>query len=224
MEREKTVVEVYALIIVVMILAITLGYMGIKLSEAQEKLEALEKDTNAGFKNQQEQIDCLQIDYESLASSTDALTQHVENLGKDLQETKQIQKNTNSALTRLRKQKEELEKRFEEELELRKQRLAELQARWSAPSTGWSDAGGFLLTAYEWTGKTCANGNYPTVGYTCASNYYPLGTRLWIEGIGERVVEDTGGMGMNVVDIYMGDEETCIQFGVQEAQITVIEE
>ena len=82
----------------------------------------------------------------------------------------------------------------------------------------------FKKYTYEWAGKTCANGNYPTVGYTCASNYYPLGTRLWIEGIGERVVEDTGGMGMNVVDIYMGDEETCIQFGVQEAQITVIEE
>lgn len=224
MEKERRALQAYAVSLVLMILIIALGYMGLKLKDTQERLIELESGTSERMDMQQERIDSLQTDYESLASSTDALTQHVENLGKDLQETKQIQKNTNSALTRLRKQKEELEKRFEEELELRKQRLAELQARWSAPSTGWSDAGGFLLTAYEWTGKTCANGNYPTVGYTCASNYYPLGTRLWIEGIGERVVEDTGGMGMNVVDIYMGDEETCIQFGVQEAQITVIEE
>lgn len=224
MEKERRALQAYAVSLVLMILIIALGYMGLKLKDTQERLIELESGTSERMDMQQEQLNSLQTDYESLASDTDALTQHVENLGKDLQETKQIQKNTNSALTRLRKQKEELEKRFEEELELRKQRLAELQARWSAPSTGWSDAGGFLLTAYEWTGKTCANGNYPTVGYTCASNYYPLGTRLWIEGIGERVVEDTGGMGMNVVDIYMGDEETCIQFGVQEAQITVIEE
>ena len=114
MNKEKTVVKVYALILVTMILTITLGFMGVKLSEAQKRLEALEKDTNESFLDQQAQIDSLQIDYESLASSTDALTQHVENLGKDLQETKQIQKNTNSALTRLRKQKEELEKRLEE--------------------------------------------------------------------------------------------------------------
>ena len=223
MEREKTVVEVYALIIVVMILAITLGYMGIKLSEAQERLEALEKDTNAGFKDQQEQIDCLQIDYESLASSTDALTQHVENLGKDLQETKQIQKNTNSALTRLRKQKEELEKRFEEELELRKQRLAEMRANRSGPSGSWAGVGGVLLTAYEWTGAPCANGNWPTPGYTVASNDYPLGTRIYIEGLGEFVVEDTGGMGSGVIDIYMGDVETCIQFGVQSGNVYVLD-
>lgn len=224
MEKERRALQAYAVSLVLMILIIALGYMGLKLKDTQERLIELESGTSERMDMQQEQLNNLQTDYDSLASSTDALTQHVENLGKDLQETKQIQKNTNSALTRLRKQKEELEKKLEEGLELRRQRLAEMQARWSAPSTGWSDAGGFLLTAYEWTGKTCANGNYPTVGYTCASNYYPLGTRLWIEGIGERVVEDTGGMGMNVVDIYMGDEETCIQFGVQEAQITVIEE
>lgn len=84
--------------------------------------------------------------------------------------------------------------------------------------------GVFQLTAYEWTGNRCKNGNFPTVGYTCASNYYPIGTRLYIEGVGERVVEDTGGMGMGVVDIYMGDPATCIQFGRQIGNVYVIEE
>lgn len=223
MNKEKTVVKVYALILVTMILTITLGFMGVKLSEAQKRLEALEKDTNESFLDQQAQIDSLQIDYESLASSTDALTQHVENLGKDLQETKQIQKNTNSALTRLRKQKEELEKRFEEELELRKQRLAEMRANRSGPSGSWAGVGGVLLTAYEWTGDPCANGNWPTPGYTVASNDYPLGTRIYIEGLGEFVVEDTGGMGSGVIDIYMGDVETCIQFGVQSGNVYVLD-
>ena len=64
----------------------------------------------------------------------------------------------------------------------------------------------------------------PQEGITVASNYFPIGTRLWIEGIGERVVQDTGGMSNNVVDIYMGDPAACIQFGRQSAEVHVIEE
>lgn len=223
-KKEKTGLIATAISLFMAILLVTLGFMFVKLRDTQKRLTELERGTSARITEQQEQLDSIQVNVEGLNSSTDALMQDVEKLGKDLRESRQVQSNTIGALNRLRKQKDELEKKLEEGLELRRQRLAEMQARWSAPSEGWTDIGGFLLTAYEWTGKTCANGNYPTVGYTCASNYYPLGTRLWIEGIGERVVEDTGGMGMNVVDIYMGDEETCIQFGVQEAQITVIEE
>lgn len=223
-KKEKTGLIATAISLFMAILLVTLGFMFVKLRDTQKRLTELERGTSARITEQQEQLDSIQVNVEGLNSSTDALMQDVEKLGKDLRESRQVQSNTIGALNRLRKQKDELEKKLEEGLELRRQRLAEMQARWSAPSEGWTDIGGFLLTAYEWTGKTCANGNYPTVGYTCASNYYPLGTRLWIEGIGERVVEDTGDMGMNVVDIYMGDEETCIQFGVQEAQITVIEE
>ena len=48
---------------------------------------------------------------------------------------------------------------------------------------------------------------------------------MYIEGVGERVVTDRGGMGNNVVDIYMGDAETCKQFGrVFNAEVTVIED
>lgn len=224
MEKERNVLKTYAICLVFAILVIALGFMGVKLKDLQTRLTELEKGTSEAISEHQGQIDSLNSNIKGLWKENDSISEAVSNLDEKLNETRSIQHNTNQALSRLRKQKEELEKKLEEGLELRRQRLAELQARWSAPSSGWSEAGGFLLTAYEWTGKTCANGNYPTVGYTCASNYYPLGTRLWIEGIGEQVVEDTGGMGMNVVDIYMGDEETCIQFGVQEAQITVIEE
>lgn len=222
MEKEKDVLRVYATLLILTVMLITLGYLGVKLRDAEMRLAELEKGTSESFTAQQAQLDTINGDIKGLWDNAEAVDVTLESLSQEIEHTKQVQSNTNSALTRLRKQKEELEKKLEEGLELRRQRLAELQARWSAPS--WDGIGGMLLTAYEWTGRPCANGNYPTVGYTCASNYYPLGTRLWIEGIGERVVEDTGGMGMNVVDIYMGDEETCIQFGVQEAQITVIEE
>lgn len=82
--------------------------------------------------------------------------------------------------------------------------------------------GGYTLTAYEWTGNPCANGNYPTCGYTAACNSLPLGTRIYIEGLGEYVIEDRGGMSDNVIDIYMGDVNTCLQFGVQYADVYII--
>lgn len=103
-------------------------------------------------------------------------------------------------------------------------------ARATSSSSVWSNGGGsgvgggtFQLTAYEWTGNRCANGEYPVVGYSCASNYYPLGTVLEIEGIGRRVVTDTGGMGMGVIDVYMGDPAACIQFGRKyDVEVTVV--
>lgn len=83
--------------------------------------------------------------------------------------------------------------------------------------------GTYELTAYEWTGNPCSNGNYPTEGYTVACNSLPLGTRIYIEGYGEYVVEDRGGMAGNVIDIYMGDYDSCIQFGRRSASIYLLE-
>ncbi|HAH17787.1 MAG TPA: hypothetical protein DCL29_02030 [Eubacterium sp.] len=79
--------------------------------------------------------------------------------------------------------------------------------------------GVYQLTAYTWTGNPCANGNYPTAGYTCACNSLPLGTVVYIEGYGTYVVEDTGGMGGGVIDIYMDSYDACIQFGRQSANV-----
>lgn len=69
--------------------------------------------------------------------------------------------------------------------------------------------GSFKCTGYVATGNTCANGNYPTSGYTIASNSLPMGTRVYIEGIGERVVEDTGGMDGGTLDIFCNSVDEC---------------
>lgn len=79
----------------------------------------------------------------------------------------------------------------------------------------------FQLTAYTWTGNKMANGQYPYVG-ACASNYFPLGTILYIEGYGTYTVCDRGGMASNVIDIYMSSREECIQFGRRSALVTVV--
>lgn len=91
------------------------------------------------------------------------------------------------------------------------------------PEASRTFLGSYELTAYEWTGNPCANGNYPSCGYTVACNSLALGTRIYIEGYGEYVVEDRGGMADNVIDIYMGDYDTCIQFGRQTANVYLVE-
>lgn len=132
------------------------------------------------------------------------------------------------------KTQEEAEKKQAEEQATKQKKTAQRSSqKATAPSQsvasaentpeGRSYLGDYQLTAYEWTGNPCANGNYPTEGYTIASNTLPIGTRVYIEGIGERVVEDTGGMAGNVIDIYMGDPSSCIQFGRQSGAVYVIE-
>lgn len=84
--------------------------------------------------------------------------------------------------------------------------------------------GTFEATAYEWTGSPCANGNYPSEGYTVACNSLPLGTVLFIEGVGYRTVEDRGAEwhSDNWLDIYMGDESSCYAWGVQEVEVYIV--
>ncbi|SNU07808.1 3D (Asp-Asp-Asp) domain-containing protein [Lachnospiraceae bacterium] len=83
--------------------------------------------------------------------------------------------------------------------------------------------GSYELTAYIATGNPCASGVYPTVGHTVACNSLPMGTHIYIEGCGEYVVEDTGGMADNVIDIFVSDYDTAIEFGRQIADVYVLE-
>lgn len=83
--------------------------------------------------------------------------------------------------------------------------------------------GDFELTAYTWTGSPCADGEYPRASHTVACN----DPRLWhewiyIEGIGTYYVHDTGGMSSNVIDIYMDDYDSCINFGRQYARVYIV--
>lgn len=61
-------------------------------------------------------------------------------------------------------------------------------------------------------GKTdgiTASGAAATVGRTVACNALPLGTQIYIDGIGERVVEDRGGMADGVIDVLCADHAEC---------------
>ena len=84
--------------------------------------------------------------------------------------------------------------------------------------------GYFELTAYTWTGNPCADGVYPSSGYTCACNDPGLWHHwIYIEGYGTLYVHDTGGMASNVIDIYMDSYDACIQFGRRTANIYIVD-
>lgn len=119
---------------------------------------------------------------------------------------------------------------WSEKAQERSQELIEIKAKEiypeepkEIPEASRTYLGVYELTAYEWTGNPCANGNYPSCGYTVASNTIPLRSRIYIEGYGEYVVEDRGGMAGNVIDVYMGDYDFCIQFGRRTANVYLIE-
>tara|TARA_R100001443_G_scaffold30657_3_gene44446 strand:- start:765 stop:3482 length:2718 start_codon:yes stop_codon:yes gene_type:complete len=63
------------------------------------------------------------------------------------------------------------------------------------------------VPGYEGFSQTVgASGRKLIPGYSVASNYYPQGTILDIDGKEYRV-DDTGGMALNVVDFYAGDDK-----------------
>lgn len=86
------------------------------------------------------------------------------------------------------------------------------------------DIGVYELTAYIATGCPCADGSYPQVGYTAASNNPSLWHRwIHIDGVGDRYVHDTGGMAVNVIDLFVGSYDEAIQFGRRTAEVYIID-
>ena len=50
----------------------------------------------------------------------------------------------------------------------------------------------------------------------------PLGTHLWIDGIGDRVAQDTGGdIKGNRIDIWNASYDYCVNYGRQNVEVYV---
>ena len=84
--------------------------------------------------------------------------------------------------------------------------------------------GNWHITAYAATGNPCANGNYPSTGYTIACNSLDFGTQVYIEGVGVRIVEDRGPgwLGSEWCDLYLGDYSLCVAWGSQYRDVYLI--
>lgn len=80
-----------------------------------------------------------------------------------------------------------------------------------------------VVTAYTHTGNRTASGTWPKVGRTCAGpRWIPFGTRVYIQGVGWRVVEDRTHIRFNGrFDIFMGTEQECLKWGIQKISVTI---
>lgn len=84
----------------------------------------------------------------------------------------------------------------------------------------------FEATAYCYTGNRTYTGTWPSRGTVAVDPaVIPLGTRLWIEGYGEGVAEDTGGVIRgHKIDLYMESEDECWAWGRRTVEVRIIEE
>ena len=90
----------------------------------------------------------------------------------------------------------------------------------------------YLITAYCPCVKCCGKSNGITAsgvkakqGVTVAAdtNKLPFGTKIYIDGIGERVVQDRGGaIKGNKIDLFFNDHQSALNFGKQTKQVTII--
>ena len=76
----------------------------------------------------------------------------------------------------------------------------------------------FYCACMECCGKTnaiTASGVKAAAGVTvAAASNIPFGTRIWIEGYGERIVQDRGGaIGMNRLDVYVNTHQEALDHG-----------
>jgi 3D (Asp-Asp-Asp) domain-containing protein len=80
-------------------------------------------------------------------------------------------------------------------------------------------------TAYTWTGQRTASGTWPAIGTVATDpEVIPLGTKIWVEGYGEAVAEDTGGLVKgNIIDLYFPTESDCWEFGRRQVEVRVLE-
>lgn len=114
--KEKAGIIITAISLFMAILLVTLGFMWVKLRDTQMKLAELEKGTNKSFNAQQAQIDGINSNIEDINGNIDVINTNIDGINQDIEHTKAIQSNTNSALTRLRKQTEQESQELREEL------------------------------------------------------------------------------------------------------------
>ena len=69
-----------------------------------------------------------------------------------------------------------------------------------------------------------ASGEKAVQGITVAMDKtIPFGTKVYIDGVGERIVQDRGGAIIgNRIDIYFSDHQSALNFGRQTKQVTIM--
>lgn len=81
-----------------------------------------------------------------------------------------------------------------------------------------------VATAYTHTGNRTATGIWPHRGIVAVDpRVIPLGTRLYVEGYGYAVAQDTGGLIKgNRIDIFVDSEAEAIQWGRRPVNVRIL--
>jgi 3D (Asp-Asp-Asp) domain-containing protein len=100
-----------------------------------------------------------------------------------------------------------------------------------APKDVGDRLGTFSVTAYTHyrnprggLNETAA-GTLPKAGRTVAVDprVIPLGSRIYITGVGERIAEDTGGkIKGKKLDLFLSSVQDCLQFGVRQYEVHLL--
>lgn len=89
----------------------------------------------------------------------------------------------------------------------------------------------YTITAYCPCAKCCGKSNGITAsgikavqGVTIATDKsIPFGTKIYIDGIGERIVQDRGGaIKGNRIDLYFDSHQEALNFGRQIKEVTIM--
>lgn len=80
-------------------------------------------------------------------------------------------------------------------------------------------------TAYTHTGNPTFTGVYPQPGTIAVDpKVIKLGTKMWVEGYGYGIAQDTGGLIKgNIIDLFMDTEAECWKWGRRQVQVYILE-
>lgn len=106
--------------LVLMFLLVTIAGMALYIRAVDDKLKALEQATKQESISQQDQIESLSLYIEDvkdeMTEGFEKQQKQLDNQQAQIDKQKQVQRSTNQALTRFRKQREQVEEELREEL------------------------------------------------------------------------------------------------------------
>jgi 3D (Asp-Asp-Asp) domain-containing protein len=123
----------------------------------------------------------------------------------------------------------EIERQIEEQKALEEQKILETQQVNTVGNVDFSNSEYidveityYTAAADEGSGTgITASGTVATAGRTIACNFLPIGTKVEIDGQ-VMIVEDRGGMGGNVIDVFVNSKAEAFALGRQYKTVRVI--
>jgi 3D (Asp-Asp-Asp) domain-containing protein len=91
-----------------------------------------------------------------------------------------------------------------------------------ARTSGGRSLGIFVITCSDLQGSTATGADTSMSTVAVDPSVIPLGTTIYIQGVGSRVAQDTGGAIVgNRLDLWEPSYDACVDWGVQSRQVSI---